>query len=409
MIYQRPRGTRDILPQEAARMRWLEAGCRSLFESYGFEEIRTPTFESTELFLRSIGESSEIVSKEMYTFKDKTGRSLSLRPEGTAGVVRAVLQAGLTLPCRLYYILPMFRYERPQKGRYREHYQVGVELFGEASPLADAELIELAVRVARLAGVDPLSLEVNSVGCKGCRGRFIPRLLDHLEKYREGICPDCQTRLKRNPLRVFDCKHPDCRRVYLGAPKPVDHLAHECRAHFDGVLRYLEELGVEYRLNPGLVRGLDYYTRTVFELKAEPFGPQDTVVGGGRYDDLVAEFGGPPTPALGFGAGLERLLLAGGGPSSPGPPRVFVVAVGSEAVSAAIRVLRELRSANIPSLMDYDERRLKPQLRRANRFHARYAVIIGLDELSSGRYSLKDLETGVQREVEPRSLIDAIR
>ena len=340
-----PRGTKDILPPESNKWSQVEALLRRLSNMYNFQEIRTPIFEHTELFTRTVGESTDIVQKEMYTFEDKGGRSLTLRPEGTAPVVRAFLEHGLdggALPVKFFYLGPMFRYEKPQAGRYREFMQFGVEILGSPSPFSDVEVIQIGVRIAEELGLIGTTLFINTIGCPLCRKEYREDLVKFLSERVSDLCPDCQSRLETNPLRVLDCKNPSCRKVTAQAPQMHEYLCAECQEHWDMLRSILTSMGMEYKVDPTLVRGLDYYTRTVFEIKWPPLGAQDTIVGGGRYDGLVEELGGKPTPGVGFALGLERLLLASDKgekriDASPSVDCFVVIATGDdEAVSREI-------------------------------------------------------------------------
>jgi histidyl-tRNA synthetase len=409
MKYQRPKGTRDILPDEAGRRFWLQIQCRQVLALYGFREIEIPTFEQTELFSRSIGEASDIVVKEMYTFTDKGGRSLTLRPESTAGIIRAVVENAIKLPARLFHFGPMFRQERPQKGRFREFYQLGVEAVGLASGLVDAELIEMATRLFKQINIRDFEVAINTVGCPNCAPQFKSELVSFLAGKKAELCEDCNYRLERNPLRVFDCKNETCRKIYLDAPKVREHLCPECHEYFEEFQEGLKRYKIDYRINDRLVRGIDYYTRSVFEFVSPKLGAQDSLGGGGRYDNLVEELGGPKTPATGFALGIERLLLAA--EAFPEPPKkpVFIIGLGEKEFAAGIRLSAELKSRGVAAVLGYDELKLKPQLRQANISGARYVVIIGPDEIDQGVYALKDMETGEQKMLKIEELIDRLK
>jgi histidyl-tRNA synthetase len=417
MKYRAIKGTRDILPEEAVRWRLVEDRFRELFDLYGYGEIRVPVFEETALFARGLGDTSDIVEKEMYTFPDKSGHSLTLRPEGTAGVVRAFLEnslENLPPPVKLWYAGPMFRYERPQKGRQRQFHQIGAELFGAAGPEADAELLELVWEAFVRLGVPGLELQVNSLGDPACRPAFRQALVDYFRPLAAQLCENCRRRLEVNPLRILDCKAEGCRALRAGAPSGLDSLCDPCRDHFGAVRRLLDEKKIPYTVNPALVRGLDYYTRTTFELTATAgLGAQDTVAAGGRYDQLVEEFGGPPTPALGFATGVERLLLllpAGAGAAAgEGPrPAVFLAALGAAARERIQVWLTELRRRGVAAEWDYEGRSLKSQMRRADRLGARRVVIVGENELAAGMVQLRDMGTKEQRDVPIAGLIDEL-
>jgi histidyl-tRNA synthetase len=403
----RPKGTQDFVPPDSERRRRVEETFRRLAESYGYREIITPTFEHAAVFERSSGETSDIVTKETYTFKDRAGRDLTLRPEGTPGVVRAVLESQVRLPCRLYYVGPYFRYCRPQKGRTREFYQVGVEALGEASPCTDAEVIGLGNTFFEGLGIRDCATQVNSIGCRECRPAHRDALRKSLRERKEQLCEDCKLRIDRNPLRVFDCKVETCRQAVEDAPTPRQYLCPACHSHFEQVLADLARRGLRYEVNDRLVRGLDYYSRTTFEYISASLGAQDSLGGGGRYDYLVEEFGGPETPGVGVAIGLERTLLVA--PVAPAPARrqlAFVVRLTEAEIDEAEKLADRLRADGIPAQVDYDARKVKGQFRSADAAQAACCVIIGPDELAKGVYSLKDLATGEQREV-PSDAISA--
>jgi len=401
-----PRGTRDILPDESRSWCWIEQQARRVGRRYGYLEIRTPVFEHTELFSR-LGEATEIVQKEMYTFKDRGDRSLTLRPEGTAPVCRAFLEHHLgdgALPVKVFYLSPMLRYERPQSGRLRQHHQFGVEALGSLDPAVDVEVITLALDFYRSLGLKGLRLHLNSLGCPECRPRYREALLGFFSARRSNLCDDCLERLERNVLRVLDCKVEACRRQVRGAPAMADYLCGECEAHFSSLRRMLDGLGIPNEVDPCLVRGMDYYTKTIFEIFSRALGEDTALGGGGRYDGLIEELGGPPTPGIGFGLGLERLLLAleAQGCRLPGPEGLdaFIATVGDEdGRRRAVEVLYGLRRAGLAADMDYGGRSLKGQMKHANRIGARRVVIAGGDELARGLVTVRDMETGRQEEV----------
>ncbi len=406
LLTQAPRGTQDILPAEAVKWQKLEEIMRQEAHLQGFGEIRTPVFEHTELFLRSVGETTDVVQKEMYTFKDKGDRSITLRPEGTAGAVRAMLEHGLYndgLPLKLYYFTSCYRYEKAQKGRLREFHQFGVEMFGSASPLADAQVIALAASAFQRLGIRDLSLEINSIGCPTCRSRYTAALKEYFSAYKDQLCDTCLSRLDRNPMRILDCKSPVCVGIAEGAPHVLDYLCEDCAAHFEGVKRSLEEIGIPFTVNPTIVRGLDYYTRTVFEFVSRATGSPLTVCGGGRYDGLVEEMGGPSMPALGFGLGLERALMVLDAQKvkleDANPCKVFIAALGEKASFAAFRMAHELRLSGIPAACDVNGRGLKAQMKYADKIHAAYSMVLGDNELESGEAVLKNMETGEKHTV----------
>jgi len=406
----RPKGTQDFVPPVSGRLHHAETVFRRLAELQGYQEIVTPTFEHTDVFVKSSGEGSDIVTKEMYSFKDRGERDLTLRPEGTPGVVRAVLENRLRLPCRLYYVGSYFRYCRPQKGRTREFHQVGVEALGEASALTDAEIILFGSGFFKSLGIIDCTVQVNSIGCRVCRPAHREKLVAFLVAQRDRLCPDCLVRLERNPLRIFDCKVETCRSAVAAAPAPREFLCLDCRRHHDQVLSALSRRGLEFEANDRLVRGLDYYNRTTFEYISASLGAQDSLGGGGRYDYLVEEFGGPATPGVGVAIGLERTLLAA--PAAASPQRrnlVFVVWLTEAETEAAEDLADRLRSADVPAQIDYDSGRLKGQFKSADAARAAACVIVGPDELRKGVYSLKDLATGEQREVRSEEVVEAVR
>ncbi len=404
---QTPRGTRDQLPQETYRWLFLENKIRDIFGRFNFLEIRTPVFEETELFARGVGQTTDIVQKEMYTFEDRGGRSLTLRPEMTASVVRAYIQHALWNQGgvqKFSYISPMFRQERPQAGRLRQFHQFGVEILGTASPLADVEVIALAMEIFTQLGLTDLTLKINSVGCPKCRPRYKEALRAALKDVKDQLCRDCQVRYDTNPLRILDCKNPTCRSLTEDVPGMEEYLCEECRTHFARVREGLDVLGIPYQVDKRLVRGLDYYTRTAFEIVSTELGSQDAVCGGGRYDRLVAELGGPDVPGVGFAAGMERLLAIlekkGLSLGEIPAPDVFVVALGDDPVrKAVLPLVQTLRHAGLRCEMDLSERSLKAQLRDAHRQKAHFAVIVGGDELEKEVAQVKNLADGTQEQI----------
>ncbi|MBF0261332.1 MAG: histidine--tRNA ligase [Magnetococcales bacterium] len=402
-MIQTVRGVRDIPPEESGRWSFLEERARRIFAQYGYRELRTPLFERVELFSRAVGEATDIVEKEMYVFADRGGESLCLRPEGTAAAVRSFIETSRhrTLPWRVFYMGPMFRYERPQKGRYRQFHQIGCELFGPEGPLADAEMMALVLRLLREIGIGAaVTLEINSLGCPTCRVPYREKLVAHLESARSKLCGNCQNRLERNPLRVLDCKEEDPA-LLAGVPHMRDHLCDGCESHFQGLLTHLDRLELPYRLNPLMVRGLDYYHRTAFEAVAEGLGAQNAVAAGGRYDGLVAEMGGVATPAIGFAMGMERLLmLMDEKLAPPAVADVYLVAVGDGVVEAgAARIAEGLREKGIAVELHLSGGGMKSQMKHAGRSRAPLAVIIGPDELAEGVATLKVMESGQQERV----------
>jgi histidyl-tRNA synthetase len=406
----RPKGTQDFVPPDSGRLLHVENVFRHLAELHGYQEIVTPTFEHTEVFVKSSGEGSDIVTKEMYSFRDRGERALTLRPEGTPGVVRAVLENRLRLPCRLYYAGPYFRYCRPQKGRTREFHQVGVEALGESSPLVDAEIIYFGARFFQSLDIGDCKIQVNSIGCRVCRPAHREKLVAFLEEQKDRLCDDCRVRIERNPLRVFDCKVETCRAAVAAAPAPRQYLCQDCERHHEQVLAVLKRRRLSFETNDRLVRGLDYYNRTTFEYISASLGAQDSLGGGGRYDYLFEEFGGPALPAVGVAIGLERTLLAA--PAVAAPERrniVFVVWLTEAELEAAEDLADRLRSAGVPAQIDYDSGKLKGQFKSADAARATACVIVGPDELKKGVYSLKDLATGEQREVRSDQVVEAVR
>ncbi len=414
-----PRGTRDILPSEVYKWHYVEGIARSAARDFGYAEIRFPTFEHTELFVRGVGDTTDVVQKEMYTFNDKGGRSISLRPEGTASVVRSYLENSIYaagLPAKMYYISPNFRYEKPQAGRLREHHQFGVECFGAEGPEADAEVIALGAEYLRRLGIKDCALELNTLGCPnpGCRPAFQEALKAYFRERRGELCGTCRDRLERNPLRILDCKDEACRELSRGAPLGPDYLCPECREHLEKVGSYLDAMGLKHSINPRLVRGLDYYTRTVFEFVSRPIGGL-AVIGGGRYDGLVSELGGQPTPALGFGSGIERMLLAleAGGVEIPKPEplRVFVAAQAPEAHKAVMSLTNGLRRLRISAECDLMGRSLKAQMKYAGKSGAEYAIVVGGGELETGVIKLRDMATGAQTDcpLDPEAIAALIK
>ncbi len=403
--YRTPKGVQDILPPEVSVWQKIENVARRVFSVYGYQEIRPPIIEFTELFVRGIGEETDIVEKEMYTFQDRAGRSITLRPEGTASVVRAYIQHhlyNLPSPQRFYYMGPMFRYERPQKGRYRQFHQIGVECFGEDTPRVDAELMHMLFRYLEAIGLRDLSFEINSIGCRQCRPRYREKLLQFLSSKREQLCTDCLRRYSRNPLRVLDCKVPECIEATKGAPAVTEYLCANCQEHFGSLKRYLEQLGLTFRVNPRMVRGLDYYTRTTFEVLSSELGAQNAVAAGGRYDDLVEEFGGPPTPAIGFAVGVERLATLIMERADTEGPRLFgyFATLGERATEEAMGLASRLRDRGLWVEMNYrPEASLKSQLRKANRMKAMYVFILGEEEIQKGVIRYKRMDDGFQSEV----------
>ncbi|MBE0447060.1 MAG: histidine--tRNA ligase [Actinobacteria bacterium] len=412
MQFRAPKGTTDILSDIATKWQYLERKATELFKAYGYKPIITPIFENTEVFQRGIGSSTDIVQKEMYTFEDKGGRSLTLRPEGTAPVIRAYIERNmnqLPQPVKLYYMGPMFRYERPQAGRYRQFWQMGVEAIGSDDPAIDAESILLLMNYFKAVGLKELILYINSMGCESDRPKYIQVLREYAGENRKRLCRDCQKRIELNPLRLFDCKDESCLVVMGDAPKLIDYLDEGCRRHFGTVKHYLEMQGMTYIIKPELVRGLDYYTKTTFEIVSPLLGAQNAIGGGGRYDRLVEEFGGPPTPGMGFALGTERLAIAieEEGVSIPTEDKndVFIAVADDVVKPAAINLLYALRSRSVGTDVDYMGRSLKAQLRAASRRGFRYTVFLGSQELEIGIVAIRDMESGEQQEVKLSELV----
>lgn len=403
---QRPKGTQDTLPKDTHRWQAVEGIARSVAHSFGFREIRTPMFEETGLYVRSVGDTSDVVTKEMYTVSSSGDKTFTLRPECTAGVVRAMLENGVMnegFPQKVYYILPCFRHEKPQAGRLREFHQFGVEMFGSSSPYADAEIILLAGSLLKSLGITEVKLNLNSIGCRECRSDYHRALVEYFSEYKDRLCPTCLERLDKNPMRLLDCKSPVCQEIGRGAPLITDYLCGDCREHFTALTGLLDDAGVEYVLNPRIVRGLDYYTRTVFEFISDSIGAQGTICGGGRYDGLVSELGGQPTPALGFGAGIERLILAmtDKSPVFGEPPLVdvYLAPMTDSARSLSLKLCLELRALGLRAEYDILSRGVKAQLKYANKIGARFVIVLGESELEDGAAALKNMETGEERRV----------
>lgn len=408
MAIRKPKGTQDFLPEQIGNWHFIEQYMRDICKTYGFNEIRTPVFEDTKLFLRGIGETTDVVQKEMYTFStgDHTDQTFTLRPENTASAVRAYLEnkvygkEGLT---KWFYIGPMFRHDKPQAGRYRQFHQFGAEVLGSQSPVVDSEVICMILQLLRSFGLQDLNVEVNSVGCPNCRPTYREKLIAFFEPKKEQLCPDCQERLYKNPLRILDCKNETCKDLSVGAPEIHEHLCTECHDHFEEVKTLLDAANVQYNLNPRLVRGLDYYTKTAFEVQYTPLGAQSAVAGGGRYDGLVEQLEGPSTPAIGFAMGMERLLLALEKqnllPEPAVDPSVFVVALGDAAKVEAFKIVQSVREHYIPCEMDGQGKSMKAQLKYANKINAKYVIILGDDELANGEAIVRFMETSEQETV----------
>ncbi|MBQ1876000.1 MAG: histidine--tRNA ligase [Selenomonas sp.] len=415
MLTNAPRGTKDILPDSVGEWNYVEGKIRDLCHRYGYQEIRTPMFEHTELFQRGIGDGTDVVDKEMYTFEDRGRRSITLRPENTASAVRAYLQNKLygdSSLVKLFYIGSMFRYDRPQAGRMREFHQFGIEALGEENPMVDAEVILVAIDFLQSLGLQGLELALNSVGCPKCRAEYRKALQDYFRPHLDDLCEDCRDRFERSPLRILDCKV-DAEKPYMAdAPKITDYLCDDCRNHFEQVQACLRAVGVDFMLDPRLVRGLDYYTKTAFEIKYPPLGAQSAVAGGGRYDGLIEEIGGKPTPAVGFATGLERVLLALEKqellPQQDKRIDAFIVALGEAAQGPAFKLLTELRRAGLTAGMDYAGRSMKAQMKQANKAGARFALILGEDEVKEACVQLKDMAKSEQTKVSFANIIEKL-
>ena len=400
------KGTQDTLPNESYKIQYIESAVRETAENFGFHEMRTPVFEHTELFQRGVGETTDVVQKEMYTFEDKGGRSITLRPEGTAGSVRAFLEHGLfneALPQKIYYLTSCYRYEKPQAGRLREFHQFGIECFGAGNASADAEAISLANEVFNYLGINNLSLEINSIGCPECRKEYHKALKEYFDRYKDELCETCLGRLERNPMRILDCKSLVCSKIAAGAPTVLEFLCDDCKSHFESVKKYLDAMDIEYTVNPQIVRGLDYYTRTVFEFVSKEIGAQGTVCGGGRYDGLIAEIGGNPLPACGFGLGLERLLLLMEAQKTefPEPKKcdLYIASMGENSNLKAASLAKDLRSEGLCVQFDTVGRGLKAQMKYANKIGALYTLVLGDSELETGNIKLKNMGSGKEHEM----------
>ncbi|MFP4660747.1 MAG: histidine--tRNA ligase [Halanaerobiales bacterium] len=411
-----PRGTNDILPPLSLHWQYVEKVAREILANYNYHEIRTPIFEYTELFQRGIGETTDVVEKEMYTFTDKSGRSITLRPEGTASVVRSFMENkiyGQAQPIKFYYIGPMFRYERPQAGRFRQFHQFGVEVFGSNDPALDAEVITMGTNYLKRLGLENLNIYINSIGCPVCRSGYFKVLKEYFADYQEKLCKDCLSRLDRNPMRVLDCKEEACSRVSIDAPSILDFLCNECNSHFEQVKDYLQSVGMNYIIDPTMVRGLDYYTNTVFEIKYTGLGAQDTVLAGGRYNGLAEEVGGRSTPGIGFAMGMERLMLTLEQENIELPAvndiDLYITTIGENAKKSAFKYIYQLRESGLKTEIDYLDRSVKSQMKAADRMNATFTIILGEDELSSGKATIKNMKTGEQEEILLENLVEIMQ
>ncbi len=403
LITRAPKGTEDLLPKDSYRWHYVEENFNNTAKKFGYKEIRFPTFEHTELFLRGVGDTTDVVQKQMYTFLDKGDRSITLRPEGTASVARSYIENGLfnePLPLKMYYNVPCFRYEKSQKGRLREFHQFGVEVFGSHGPMIDAEVISFAVDFLKGVGLSDISVNINSIGCPECRKKYNEALKDFLRPKKDELCPTCNERLERNPLRILDCKSEICQDIAKGAPRLLDFICDDCKTHFEGLKKALDTLKITYKIDDGIVRGLDYYTKTVFEIISGGF----TVCGGGRYDGLVEEFGGNPTPAVGFGLGIERLLLRLNeiGVEIPDKDKltIFIASMGEAALYKSSELTMELRKAGISADFDHMGRGLKAQMKYADKLGALYSMVIGDNELNENKAEIKNMITGEKTIIE---------
>lgn len=411
-----PKGTKDVLPSNSHKWQFVEEKAREVARLYNFKEIRTPVFEHTELFSRGVGDTTDIVNKEMYTFEDKGHRSVTLKPEGTAGTARMFIENGMhagVLPVKAYYITPCFRYENPQAGRLREFHQFGIEVFGSKTPDTDAEVIFAASAFLEKLGISGVQLRLNSIGCKSCRADYNRALKEYLAPHLPEMCQTCQTRFDKNPLRILDCKEEGCKKITANAPIILDYLCEECKTHFEKVKQLLTENGVQYTIDSGIVRGLDYYTKTVFEFVSTDIGSQGTVCGGGRYDGLIEELGGVPTPAIGFAAGLERLLLlmenTGRQIPDNGMPQIYLVGMDEASRAKAFQLAAELRRSGVSAEIDHMARSVKAQFRYADKIGAAYVAAIGGSELESGAVNLKKMSDGSTQSVKFEDLVTYLK
>ena len=405
------KGTKDILPPEAKKWQHVESVTKRVLELYAYKEIRTPIFEATALFEKGTGQTTDIVIKEMYTFKDKAGRSLTLRPEYTPSVARSIIENRLYLqpePLRFYYMGPMFRYDKPQKGRYRQFHQLDIEVFGEEDPALDAEIVEMANYLLKELKVSDTENLVNSVGCRKCRPSYIKDLRSHAEKGRDDLCPDCQRKVELNPLRIFDCKIETCRELAKTFPEITDYLCQECKEHFSRFCDYLTFYGLDYKIEPRLVRGIDYYTKTTFEVVSSKLGAQNALIGGGRYDDMMKDFGGPDLCAIGFAMGIERLISVVPFKEEKGE-FLYLAYLGDESKRAGMKAVQFLRRESVECLIEYKERSMKSQLSRANKLGAAWVLIIGEEEVKAEKYKLKNMASGLQVEGTQDEILKIIR
>lgn len=416
MLTKAPKGTRDILPSDTYKWQYIEKAVARICRCFGYKEIRIPVFEHTELFQRGVGDTTDIVQKEMYTFPDKGGRSITLRPEGTAGVVRSYIENGMSSlpqPIKLYYNISAYRYENVQKGRYREFHQFGVEALGSQGPSIDVEIISILAMLFEKLGIKQVGLNINSIGCPSCRSHYNEKLKEFFRPNLQNLCENCRMRYERNPLRIIDCKEERCRSHTADAPALLDNLCGDCTAHFEGLKAGLENLGVSYNIDKNIVRGLDYYTKTVFEFVSDNVGTQGTICGGGRYDGLVETCGGAPTPGIGFGLGIERLLLEmesqGVEIPQPGGMDLYMATLGDKAVGFAQQLVYKLRGYGVGAETDHMGRSLKAQLKYADKMDFTYIVVIGDEEMDSNKAVLKNMKTGEQKDVSLDSIVDRMK
>ncbi|MGO1527815.1 MAG: histidine--tRNA ligase [Senegalia sp. (in: firmicutes)] len=416
MLTRAPRGTKDVLPNESYKWQYLEKVFREVCNNFGYKELRTPTFEHTELFERGVGETTDVVQKEMYTFLDKGDRSITLKAEGTAPAARSYIENKLYAdpqPIKTFYITPIFRYERPQKGRLREHHQFGVEVYGSESPSIDAEVMSILDNLYKKLGVKGIELQINSIGCSKCRPNYDQALKEFLNEKLDDLCETCNSRFDTNPMRILDCKNDNCQKQLEDAPTMLDYLCDECNQHFDMVKAYLDNLEIEYIVNPRIVRGLDYYTKTAFEFISSEIGAKSTVCGGGRYDGLVEQIGGPHTPAIGFGMGIERLLLTLENNNIELPKDddldIFIVTMDEKSKALAMKIIKDLREINISSDLDHLDRSVKAQFKYSNKLNSTYTIVIGNDEIENKSVKIKNMKTSEQEEISLENIVENIK
>ncbi len=417
-MIKKPRGTEDVLPGQSEIRRLIEQTAHEVCRRYGYKEIRTPVFEDTALFSRGVGDTTDVVQKEMYTFEDKGGRSITLRPEGTASLARSYIENSLYAnpqPTKLYYLISCYRYEKPQSGRLREFHQFGTECYGADDPSADSEVITLALDFLKALGVKGLTLNINSIGCPECKPAYNERLRNYFAERSDELCGTCRDRLEKNPMRILDCKSPVCQEIAQGAPKMLDHLCDDCKEHFEKLKGYLDALGIEYTVDPDIVRGLDYYTKTVFEITSDDLGAQSAVCGGGRYNGLIEELGGKPTPGIGFALGIERIMMIlksqGISLGEPERPDIFIAAIGEKADMATQKLVYSLRAMGAHAERDLCLRSVKAQMKYANKLNAKFSIVLGDDEIDSGRAAVKNMSTGETLECSlgPGEIFDIIK